>query len=54
MIPLRRIASLWEASQGETTDLWLLVDELHHPDGYIVGYNGGDVAGERFLRQSLN
>lgn len=53
VVPFRHIATWWEASADEQADLLALVggvkallDELHHPHGYNVGFNAGAAAGQ--------
>lgn len=49
----RLIADWWEATPGERTDIFDLVDEVkaildeqHRPDSYNVGFNAGTAAGQ--------
>lgn len=53
IIPRRLIATWWEASRGERVDLMDLLDEvkvildsLHTPAAYNVGFNSGRAAGQ--------
>ncbi len=53
VVPRRLISTWWEASEDERQDLMALVDEvkaildrLHRPDGYNVGFNAGPAAGQ--------
>ncbi len=53
VITRRVIASWWEATEAERSDLFALVDEVkeyvdreHAPDGYNVGLNAGEAAGQ--------
>lgn len=53
LIPFRHIASFFEATQEERLALLSLLDEakvmldhLHRPDGYNIGVNVGDCAGQ--------
>lgn len=53
IVPFRQIATWWEAERSEQHDLLDLVaemkrllDELHHPQGYNVGFNDRAAAGQ--------
>nr|WP_090339726.1 DUF3427 domain-containing protein [Mycolicibacterium malmesburyense]CRL68234.1 type III restriction enzyme res subunit [Mycolicibacterium malmesburyense] len=53
VVTRRQITDWWEATSGERTDIFELVDavraridELHRPDGYNVGFNAGPAAGQ--------
>jgi diadenosine tetraphosphate (Ap4A) HIT family hydrolase len=53
LIPFRHMASFFEATQEERLALLSLLDEakqlldrLHRPDGYNIGVNVGDCAGQ--------
>jgi len=53
IIPYRHISSLFELSDDELMGLWSLVktgkeflDEKYHPDGFNVGVNIGEAAGQ--------
>ncbi len=53
VVPRRLISTWWEASDDERRDLWALVDDvkaildaIHLPDGYNVGFNAGRAAGQ--------
>lgn len=53
VIPKRRISTWWDATRTERRDLLDLVDavKIHldqtlHPDGYNVGFNAGEAAGQ--------
>lgn len=53
VIPNRHIATYWEATETEKTELWGLVEraremllETLHPDGFNVGFNSGQAAGQ--------
>ena len=53
VVTRRPLSTWWEATPEERTDVFELVDavrarvtELHHPDGFNVGFNSGTVAGQ--------
>ena len=53
VVPFRQITSWWDTVAEEQSDLWSLVrevksliDKLHAPDGYNVGFNDGPAAGQ--------
>jgi len=53
VVTRRQITDWWEATPGERADIFELVDtvrdkvnELHHPDGFNVGFNAGVAAGQ--------
>jgi superfamily II DNA or RNA helicase/diadenosine tetraphosphate (Ap4A) HIT family hydrolase/HKD family nuclease len=53
VVPRRVIATWWEATDEERTDMLALVDEVRRqldaelaPDGYNVGFNAGEAAGQ--------
>lgn len=53
VVPRRLIGTWWEASPDERADLLRLVevvkaqlDELYAPDGYNIGFNSGEAAGQ--------
>lgn len=53
IIPKRHVASYFELDQSEQQDLWeltnkvkALLDDKYHPDGYNVGINVGQAAGQ--------
>ena len=53
VVPRRVIATWWEATDEERTDMLALVDEVKRqldaelaPDGYNVGFNAGEAAGQ--------
>lgn len=53
IIPYRHVSSLFELTDGEIKGLWSLVksgkeflDEKYHPDGFNVGVNVGEAAGQ--------
>jgi superfamily II DNA or RNA helicase/HKD family nuclease/diadenosine tetraphosphate (Ap4A) HIT family hydrolase len=53
IVPFRQIATWWETEPSEQADLLALVsdvkdilDERHQPDGYNVGFNAGQAAGQ--------
>jgi diadenosine tetraphosphate (Ap4A) HIT family hydrolase len=53
VIPNRHIATYWEATEIEKLEIWALVEraremllESLHPDGFNVGFNSGQAAGQ--------
>ncbi|HTX82806.1 MAG TPA: DEAD/DEAH box helicase family protein [Streptosporangiaceae bacterium] len=55
VVPRRVIATWWEATDEERSDMLALVDEVKDqldaelaPDGYNVGFNAGEAAGQTF------
>lgn len=53
VVSRRQISDWWEATPGERSDIFELVDvvrekiiELHSPDGFNVGFNAGVAAGQ--------
>lgn len=53
VVSRRLISDWWEATPGERADMFDLVDDvrraitdLHHPDGFNVGFNAGAAAGQ--------
>lgn len=53
VVSRRLITDWWEATPGERTDIFDLVDlvrakiaEMHQPDGFNVGFNAGSAAGQ--------
>ncbi|MBN1944713.1 MAG: HIT family protein [Bradymonadales bacterium] len=53
VIPKRLIADWFEATEQERQAIFQLVDEVkrqlddeHHPDGYNIGFNVGEAAGQ--------
>lgn len=53
IIPNRHIATYWEATDAEKAEIWKLVDrvrerllETNRPDGFNVGFNSGQAAGQ--------
>jgi diadenosine tetraphosphate (Ap4A) HIT family hydrolase len=53
VIPTRHAPSLYDLSEQEQDDLWRLVRtvrarlvELQHPDGFNIGVNDGEAAGQ--------
>jgi len=53
VVTRRQITDWWEATPGERAEIFELVDtvrdkinELHHPDGFNVGFNAGIAAGQ--------
>jgi diadenosine tetraphosphate (Ap4A) HIT family hydrolase len=56
VVPRRLVATYFDASAAEKTALWALVDEVKRaldeqlrPDGYDVGFNAGEAAGQTVL-----
>ncbi|NOX10109.1 MAG: HIT family protein [Gammaproteobacteria bacterium] len=56
VVPFRHLAGYFEATDEEKAAIWALVDEgkglidqLHHPDGYNVGINIGEAAGQTIM-----
>ena len=53
VVPRRHVASLFELSAEEQAELWQLVTQVRsalveqlHPDGFTVGVNDGEAAGQ--------
>jgi diadenosine tetraphosphate (Ap4A) HIT family hydrolase len=53
VVPRRHVRSLWDLSPGELRDIWDLVGEVralltskHSPDGFNIGVNDGEAAGQ--------
>lgn len=53
VVTKRRIATWWEATETERRDVIALIDVIKqhldaelHPDGYNVGFNAGEAAGQ--------
>jgi superfamily II DNA or RNA helicase/diadenosine tetraphosphate (Ap4A) HIT family hydrolase/HKD family nuclease/SOS-response transcriptional repressor LexA len=53
VIPFRLVTTWWDASPEEHSDLLALssevkriIDEVHGPDGYNLGFNAGEAAGQ--------
>jgi len=53
IIPRRHVSSYFDLSQEEKKDIWEMVDKVkeslqtqYHPDGYNVGINVGQAAGQ--------
>ena len=53
VVPRRLFPTWWEATPEERQAIWALVDEVkalldteHRPDGYNVGFNAGEAAGQ--------
>ncbi len=56
VIPRRHVSSFFEISRTEREELWKLVDEMklfldkkHSPDGYNIGVNVGETAGQTIM-----
>ena len=56
VVPRRLVATWFEATAEERTALFELVDEVKrllderlHPDGYIIGVNAGEAAGQTVM-----
>lgn len=56
VIPRRHVPTYFEASTWEQSELWRavaeikkLLDEIHHPAGYNVGFDVGAVAGQQVM-----
>ena len=53
IVPIRHVASVFELSAEEQSDIWHLVDQVRtqrantlHPDGFNIGLNDGPAAGQ--------
>ena len=53
IVPRRHLSSLWDLSAGELQAIWDLVSEVrallsskHSPDGFNIGVNDGEAAGQ--------
>jgi len=53
VVPIRHVASVFELSAEEQSDIWHLVDQVRtqlahslHPDGFNIGLNDGSAAGQ--------
>lgn len=61
VIPRRHVATYFDASSLEKAELWRAVevikrrlDEELHPDGYNVGFNAGEAAGQTVMHVHLH
>ena len=61
VIPRRHIETWFDASEEERKAVWDLVDrvkqeidEEHHPDGYNVGFNAGEAAGQTVMHLHIH
>ncbi|MBN1168068.1 MAG: HIT family protein [Methanospirillaceae archaeon] len=61
IIPKRHIASVFEANADEIKNLWELVsrgkeflDAKHSPDGYNIGINNGQPAGQTIMHLHIH
>ncbi|MBR6054596.1 MAG: HIT family protein [Bacteroidales bacterium] len=61
IIPRRHVASFFELTKEEKQDLLCLldkvkciIDEKYHPDGYNVGVNVGEAAGQSIVHVHLH
>jgi diadenosine tetraphosphate (Ap4A) HIT family hydrolase len=61
VIPKRHFASYFDATPEERQSLWNMVekarkhvDSLHHPDGYNIGINVGETAGQTILHLHIH
>lgn len=53
IIPRRHVASFFDLAENEQLDMLMLakrvkgiIDEIYHPDGYNIGVNVGEAAGQ--------
>lgn len=53
IIPRRHVASFFDLAENEQLDMLMLakrvkgiIDEMYHPDGYNIGVNDGEAAGQ--------
>ena len=53
IIPRRHVASFFDLTENEQLDMLMLakrvkgiIDEMYHPDGYNIGVNVGEAAGQ--------
>lgn len=53
IIPRRHVASFFDLAENEQLDMLMLakrvkgiIDEMYHPDGYNIGVNVGEAAGQ--------
>ena len=56
IIPKRHVSTWWETTEDERKAIMELmdtakqiVDEMHHPDGYNIGMNLGEAAGQSVM-----
>lgn len=61
IIPRRHIRSLFDATPGELAALWdlltsakRLIDEQYAPDGYNIGINDGESAGQTIMHLHIH
>lgn len=61
IISYRHVSSLFELTDGEIKGLWSLVkagkeflDDKYHPDGYNVGVNVGEAAGQSVFHMHIH
>ncbi|MEO8179810.1 MAG: HIT family protein [Deltaproteobacteria bacterium] len=61
VVPRRCVATYFAASAAEKAALWVLVDEVKlaldeqlHPDGYNVGFDTGEAAGQTVLHLHIH
>ncbi len=61
IIPYRHVSSLFDLTDGEIKGLWSLVkagkeflDDKYHPDGYNVGVNVGEAAGQSIFHMHIH
>lgn len=61
VIPYRQFASYFDASAAEKAALWALVEEAkalldrtHRPDGYNIGINVGEAAGQTVMHMHIH
>lgn len=61
LVPRRQIATWFEATREETVALLDLLDEVKrglddelHPDGYNVGFNAGEAAGQTVMHLHIH
>jgi diadenosine tetraphosphate (Ap4A) HIT family hydrolase len=61
IIPRRHVSSFFNLTKDEQQDMFILldsvksiIDEKYHPDGYNVGVNVGEVAGQSIFHVHLH
>lgn len=61
LIPRRHVASFFDCTEEERRALWALVEagrrmlnELHSPDGFNVGINVGEAAGQTIMHAHVH